>query len=98
MIIIIAVQITLASPFLFDLSAKLMGFQGANTTFKEYLQFSKIIGRPNDTGHSAHYGSSLFWRFVIEDIYNSEDFVKILKNSILILNFYYFFIRRNLAI
>ena len=52
-----------------------MGFDGANTTFKEYLQFSKIKSRPGDTGHSAHYGSSLFWRFVIEDIYDSVDFV-----------------------
>lgn len=93
--VLIFVQLVLASPFLFDPVAKAFGWKlGANTSFIEYLYFTKIITKPGVSGMAAHYDLSYFWKFISKDIYQSSEFCIFLKSGMLFINIYYFFIRR----
>ena len=39
--------------------------QGANTTFIDYLYFTKLLTAEGESGYSAgHYSLSVFWRFI----------------------------------
>ncbi len=45
--VLVFVQIALASPFVFDPVAKALGWKlGANTSFIDYIYFTKILTKP----------------------------------------------------
>ena len=74
-----------------------MGFkQGALTTVYDYIIQSKFLGGdPNSKlNHGAEYKNSRFWVFVGETYYMTETFCFAMKAAVLVINVYYFFIRR----
>ena len=46
--VIVSFQILIASPFCFDPVAKLLGFSGGNTSWKDYLKYAKFAGGDKD--------------------------------------------------
>lgn len=93
--LIILVQAILASPFLVEPVAVILGWKlGANTSFIDYLYYTKLITKPGDHGMAAVYGLSFFWRFLDESTYGNKLFPTALKLGMLLVNVYYFFIRK----
>jgi len=94
-LLVILVQVIIASPFLLDPIALTLGWKlGANTSLMDYLYFTKIITRPGDHGMAALYGLSYFWKFLAEATYGNLNFPKVLKLGIILVNIYYFFIKK----
>ena len=95
LILIILVQAVIASPFLIEPVAILLGWKlGANTSLIDYLYYTKIITKPGDHGFAALYGLSFFWKFFTEKTYGFRSFPTLLKLGMLFANVYYFFIKK----
>ena len=95
LILIILVQAIIASPFLIDPIATLLGWKlGANTSLIDYLYYTKIITRPGFHGFAALYNLSFFWKFFSENTYGNRSFPALLKLGMLFVNIYYFFIKK----
>lgn len=95
-ILLFGIQLLLASPFIYDPAAHALGFKtGANTSMKEYLNLSKMLGGdPNANNYGADYQWSMYWQTILETSYYHQNFCKTLQYLILAQNVYFFFIRQ----
>ena len=95
-IIIITIQALLAAPFLSTYAARMMGWPNASSTIYMYLVRSKIIpSKVRDRNMAAMYEWSKWWTFIDEELFYKTAWLDFLKQMILVVNVYYFFIRRN---
>ena len=80
-LIILGLQVFVASPFVFDSAAYAMGFKaGANTTFKDYIEKSKFLGGElGKVNHGAAYSLSIYWQFMPNELYDTALFCNTLK-------------------
>lgn len=96
MAILAGIQMMVAAPFVHDRTARLLGFQGAHTSFETYQ--ARFLGQRGDSEmveHGADWGSTIFWRFLSEERYASPDLPWWTKRAQVAANVYYFFVRRN---
>lgn len=92
--VIVSFQILIASPFCFDPVAKLLGFSGGDTSWKDYLKYAKFAGGDKDRQYGSLYDWTIYWQMIDRRIYYKWWFVVILKMTMLLINVWYFFIRR----
>lgn len=91
------IHMILPAPFLIDGAAYALGFnKGAQTTIKEYVEGSKLlggkIGQVNRGAHAQFH--SYLWKFLDEKVYDQDSFANACYMVLLGINVYYFFIRR----
>lgn len=87
---IFALQIAVAAPFIEQF--------GGKTTIATYLTRSKLLGGDTDNhakGRGAVYQYSIFWKFISEEMYNSNEFLIYTKTAIFFLNFWLFVVKQN---
>ena len=87
----------MASPFVFDSVARILGFKlGAMSSAELYLKKTRLYGGEEEKKMGAHHENTIYWGFIEKEIYLQEWFVNLLIMAALFLNVFYFFIRRGM--
>ena len=92
--LIVTFQVIIMLPICFDPFAKLVGFQAGATHWFNYLQYAKFLGGDKDRQYGSSYEWTIYWQIVGGKIYKSPWFADMLKKLMLLVNVYYFFLRR----
>lgn len=95
--VVFVVQVGLASPFVSTPVADYLGIKnGAQTTFLDYIKYSKMFGADPVTGkkYGALFHNSMYWNWITEASYDHPAFCNGLLVLLLGQNVFYFFIRR----
>jgi len=72
-----------------------LGFKiGGLSNWYEYLKLAKFLGGDKDRLYGSTYSNTIYWQIVGEKMYYQKWFVEYLKNSMLLVNVYYFFFRQ----
>lgn len=97
--VILVYQVVTALPIVNDFGASIVGFkQGANTAVTQYLGQSTLISAYDSSlkMRAAGHKNSVFWKWAFNSWVEYNQYV-LTSNSvqaILVLNVYYFFVRR----
>ena len=84
----------IAGPICFDPVAKLFGFKAGDTSWIDYLKYSKFMGGDVTRQYGSLYDWTIYWQGIIDRrIYYKQWFVSGLKVGMLGLNVWFFFIR-----
>ena len=86
----------IAAPICFDPIAQMVGFREGGTHWLDYLKYAKFLGGDETRQYGSLYDWTIYWQgMVSRKIYYKQWFVNALKYSMLGLNVWYFFVRRN---
>jgi len=92
--LIISFQVLIMLPVSFDPFAQLVGFQAGMTHWYDYLKYAKFLGGDKDRQYGSSYEWTIYWQIVGGKIFKSPWFADMLKKLMVLVNVYYFFIRR----
>jgi len=90
----IGLQVLIALPFVSDPVANALGYEnGAGTSLEKYLWFTRFAGGSKDTRRGAVIAHTVYFFYLSNDFYHSEEFILYTRLAIIFVNVYYFFLR-----